>query len=217
LKADLHEEIYMMQPEGFVDPDWPHHIYCLKKVLYGLKQAPLVWNHTLNAFLIQISFAAASADLCLYTLHNHCASSDGDQGPYNPELHRTFIHSSSSGRPLIILSVYINDLLIVGSPINVNAVKKQLCQQFHIKDFRSVSTILRIDVIYNTSAGTLNILQQQKILNLATEFKLLRAKPLSCPLPMGTNLRMVEWTSPTHASLKFHRLVGVLLYIALAT
>jgi histone deacetylase 1/2 len=217
LQVDLHEEIYVTQPEGFVDPDQPHHVYCLKKVLYGLKQAPLAWNCTLNAFLVQIGFAAASTDPCLYALHNHCASSDGNQGPYDPELHRTFIHSSSGGRPLIILSVYIDDLLIISSPVDVDAIKKQLCQRFHIKDFRSVSTILGIDVIYNTSAGTLNISQQQKILNLATKFKLLRAKPLSCPLPTGTNLHMVKQTSPTHASLKFRHLVSALLYITLAT
>jgi histone deacetylase 1/2 len=217
LQVDLHEEIYVLQPEGFVDPDQLHHVYCLKKVLYGLKQAPLAWNCTLDAFLVQIGFAVASADLCLYALHNHCASSDGDQGPYDPELHRTFIHSSSGGRPLVILSVYVDDLLIVGSPVDVDAVKKQLCQWFHIKDFGSVSTILGIDVVYNVSVGTLDISQQQKILNLATKFKLLRAKPLSCPLPAGTDLHVVEWTSLTHASLKFRRLVGALLYIALAT
>jgi histone deacetylase 1/2 len=217
LQVDLHEEIYVMQPEGLVNPDWPHHVYRLKKVLYGLKQAPLAWNCTLNAFLIQISFTVASVDPCLYTLHNHCASSDSDQGPYDPELHCTFIHSSSGGRLLVILSVYVDDLLIVGLPVDVDAIKKQLCQWFHIKDFGSVSTILVIDVVYNTSAGTLDISQQQKILNLATEFKLLRAKLLSCPLPVGTDLRVVELTSLTHASLKFRCLVGVLLYIALAT
>ncbi len=203
LQADLHEEIYMTQPEGFVDPDQPHHIYRLKKVLYGLKQAPLAWNHTLDAFLVQTSFTAASMDPCLYALHNHCASSDGNQGPYDPELHRTFVHSSSGGRPLVILSIYVNNLLIIGSPVDVNAIKKQLCQQFHIKDFGSVSTILRIDIVYNSSAGMLNISHQQKILNLATEFELLGAKLLSCLLPAGTDLHVVKQTSPAHASLKF--------------
>ncbi len=70
---------------------------------------------------------------------------------------------------------------------------------------------------YNIHASTLNISQWQKILNLMTEFELIGAKPLSCPLPMGTDLHVVEWTSPAHASLKFHCLVGALLYITLTT
>ncbi|GKG52794.1 retrovirus-related pol polyprotein from transposon TNT 1-94, partial [Tanacetum coccineum] len=37
--GELKEEVYVSQPEGFVDPDHPLYVYCLKKALYGLKQA----------------------------------------------------------------------------------------------------------------------------------------------------------------------------------
>nr|GEW57698.1 retrovirus-related Pol polyprotein from transposon TNT 1-94 [Tanacetum cinerariifolium] len=39
----LKEEVYVNQPDGFVDPYYPDKVYCLKKALYGLKQAPRVW------------------------------------------------------------------------------------------------------------------------------------------------------------------------------
>ncbi|GKD71951.1 retrovirus-related pol polyprotein from transposon TNT 1-94 [Tanacetum coccineum] len=43
LNGELKEEIYVSQPEGFVDPDHPTHVYRPKKALYGLKQVPRAW------------------------------------------------------------------------------------------------------------------------------------------------------------------------------
>ncbi|GJV36593.1 retrovirus-related pol polyprotein from transposon TNT 1-94 [Tanacetum coccineum] len=44
LNGPLKEEVFVCQPDGFVDPDFPNHVYRLKKALYGLKQAPRVWS-----------------------------------------------------------------------------------------------------------------------------------------------------------------------------
>ncbi|GJZ37468.1 retrovirus-related pol polyprotein from transposon TNT 1-94 [Tanacetum coccineum] len=52
LNGELKEEVYVSQPEGFVDPDRPHHVYLLKKALYGLKQVPRAWYDTLSKFLL---------------------------------------------------------------------------------------------------------------------------------------------------------------------
>ncbi|GJV00065.1 retrovirus-related pol polyprotein from transposon TNT 1-94 [Tanacetum coccineum] len=52
LNGELKEEVYVSQPEGFVDPDHPTHVYRLKKALYGLKQTPKAWYDTLSRFLL---------------------------------------------------------------------------------------------------------------------------------------------------------------------
>ncbi|GJV12693.1 retrovirus-related pol polyprotein from transposon TNT 1-94 [Tanacetum coccineum] len=43
LHGTLKEDVYVCQPEGFIDADNPSHVYKLKKALYGLKQAPRAW------------------------------------------------------------------------------------------------------------------------------------------------------------------------------
>nr|GEW43201.1 retrovirus-related Pol polyprotein from transposon TNT 1-94 [Tanacetum cinerariifolium] len=52
LKGELKEEVYVCQPEGFVDPDYPTYMYRLKKALYGLKQTPRAWYDTLSWFFL---------------------------------------------------------------------------------------------------------------------------------------------------------------------
>ncbi|GKG10586.1 retrovirus-related pol polyprotein from transposon TNT 1-94 [Tanacetum coccineum] len=56
LNDELNEVVYVSQPEGFVDPEHPSHVYRLKKALYGLKQAPRAWYDKLSAFLIKSGF-----------------------------------------------------------------------------------------------------------------------------------------------------------------
>nr|GEW72634.1 Gag-Pol polyprotein [Tanacetum cinerariifolium] len=50
------EEVYVAQPDGFVDPDHPEKVYLLRKALYGLKQAPRAWYNKLSKFMITKGF-----------------------------------------------------------------------------------------------------------------------------------------------------------------
>nr|GEW42501.1 uncharacterized mitochondrial protein AtMg00810-like [Tanacetum cinerariifolium] len=69
LNGELKEEVYVSQPEGFVDHDNPSHVYKLKKALYGLKQAPHAWYDMLSSFLISQLFSKGAVDLTLFTRH----------------------------------------------------------------------------------------------------------------------------------------------------
>ncbi|GJV00038.1 retrovirus-related pol polyprotein from transposon TNT 1-94 [Tanacetum coccineum] len=67
LNCPLKEEVYVSQPEGFVDPDFPDHVYRLKKALYILKQAPRAWYDKLSSFLIEHHFNKGIVDPTLFT------------------------------------------------------------------------------------------------------------------------------------------------------
>ncbi|GJY09935.1 retrovirus-related pol polyprotein from transposon TNT 1-94 [Tanacetum coccineum] len=56
LNGPLKEEVYVAQPDGFVDPDHPEKVYRLRKALYGLKQAPRAWYDELSNFLMSKGF-----------------------------------------------------------------------------------------------------------------------------------------------------------------
>ncbi|GJZ69446.1 retrovirus-related pol polyprotein from transposon TNT 1-94 [Tanacetum coccineum] len=62
LNGELKEEVYVSQPERFVDPNHPTHVYRLKKALYGLKQAPRAWYNTLSRFLLENKFSKGVVD-----------------------------------------------------------------------------------------------------------------------------------------------------------
>ncbi|GKE78470.1 retrovirus-related pol polyprotein from transposon TNT 1-94 [Tanacetum coccineum] len=66
LNGELKEEVYVHQPEGFVDPKHPHHVYRLKKAFYGLKQAPRAWYDTLLKFLLAQGFSKGVIDPTLF-------------------------------------------------------------------------------------------------------------------------------------------------------
>ncbi|GJZ17141.1 retrovirus-related pol polyprotein from transposon TNT 1-94 [Tanacetum coccineum] len=56
LNGPLKEEVFVSQPNIFEDPDFPNHVYCLKKAIYDLKQAPRAWYDKLSSFLIEHHF-----------------------------------------------------------------------------------------------------------------------------------------------------------------
>ncbi|GKF20742.1 retrovirus-related pol polyprotein from transposon TNT 1-94 [Tanacetum coccineum] len=66
LNGNLREEVYVSQPDGFVDLDNSNHVYKLKKALYGLKQAPRAWYDMLSSFLISQDFSKGLVDPTLF-------------------------------------------------------------------------------------------------------------------------------------------------------
>nr|GFC47364.1 putative ribonuclease H-like domain-containing protein [Tanacetum cinerariifolium] len=70
LNGKLQEDVYVSQPDGFVDSDNPNHVYKLKKALYELKQAPRAWYDMLSSFLLSQDFSKGSVDPTLFIRRN---------------------------------------------------------------------------------------------------------------------------------------------------
>ncbi|GJV20135.1 retrovirus-related pol polyprotein from transposon TNT 1-94 [Tanacetum coccineum] len=89
LNGNLQEEVYVSQPDGFVDPDNPNHVYKLKKALYGFKQAPCAWYDMLSSFLISQDFSKGSVDPTLFI--------------------------RKEGKELLMVQVHVNDIIFAAS------------------------------------------------------------------------------------------------------
>ncbi|GJW13838.1 retrovirus-related pol polyprotein from transposon TNT 1-94 [Tanacetum coccineum] len=66
LHGTLKEDVYVCQPEGFIDVDHPSHVYKLKNDLYGLKQSPRAWYDELSKFFLRNHFFKGTIDPTLF-------------------------------------------------------------------------------------------------------------------------------------------------------
>ncbi|GJR42454.1 putative ribonuclease H-like domain-containing protein [Tanacetum coccineum] len=66
LYGQIEEEVYVCQPPGFDDPDFPDRVYKVKKALYGLHQAPRACYETLSTYLLDNGFQRGKIDKTLF-------------------------------------------------------------------------------------------------------------------------------------------------------
>nr|GEY60291.1 hypothetical protein [Tanacetum cinerariifolium] len=66
LNGYLDENIYMIQPEGFVDPNHPRKVCKLQRSIYGLKQASRSWNKRFDEEIKKFDFAQNHDEPCVY-------------------------------------------------------------------------------------------------------------------------------------------------------
>ncbi|GJY00907.1 putative ribonuclease H-like domain-containing protein, partial [Tanacetum coccineum] len=66
LYGTIEEEIYVCQPLGFVDPEFPEKVYKIEKALYGLYQAPKAWYETISTYLLDNGFHRGKIDKTLF-------------------------------------------------------------------------------------------------------------------------------------------------------
>ena len=139
LNGTLEEEIYMQQPEGYIQPGSDHLVCKLKKSLYGLKQSPRCWNTTLTEFLESLNFKRNVADPCVF-------------------------FRMESGNPTIV-AVYVDDLIVLTKALErMNGTKKSLAEQFKKKNLGEILYSLGINIQRNEDKKCFIMHQKQYIL-----------------------------------------------------
>ncbi|GJX37965.1 retrotransposon protein, putative, ty1-copia subclass [Tanacetum coccineum] len=121
LNGYLSEEVYMEQPEGFVNPKYPNRVCKLKRSIYGLKQASRQWNKRFDDEINKFGFTQNRDEPCVY------------------------LKASRSNVTFLIL--YVDDILIMGNNIPMlQDVKSYLGRCFAIKDLGEAAYILGIKI-----------------------------------------------------------------------
>ena len=122
LHDDLQEEVYMEQPLGFVAQGEIGKVCRLLKSLYDLKQSPRAWFGKFNQVVEEFGMQKSKYDYSI------------------------FYRNSSSG--IIMLIVYVDDIVIIGSDSKgISSLKSFIQSQFHIKDLGMLRYFLGIEVM----------------------------------------------------------------------
>ena len=115
LNGDLKEEVYVRQPPGYAVAGEEGKVYRLRKALYGLRQAPHAWNAKLDATLKKMSFKQSA--------------------------HEAAVYRWGSGRNVLLVGVYIDDLIITGAEEQkVEVFKVQMKKAFDMSEVRQDAT-----------------------------------------------------------------------------
>jgi hypothetical protein len=155
LHGVLGEDVFMKQPPGFVDSNFPSYHCKLDKALYGLKQAPRAWYSRLSDKLHSLGFQSSKADISLFYY--------------------------KKGVTTMFILVYVDDIIIASSSSSVvDALLRDLNANFALKDLDPLHYFLGIEV-QRTATGL--VLRQEKYANdLLRRVGMLGFKPTITPL-----------------------------------
>ena len=187
LNGDLIEEVYMVQPPGYEDPNQPMKVCKLQKALYGLKQAPRAWYGRINAFLQNIGFKTCQADSSLYAYV---------QGEY-----------------IVLLIIYVDDLILTGSSdMLIQDIKSKLKGEFDMKDLGELKYFLGIEIIRD--AYDTWMVQRQYALDMLSRYGMTACKPISVPLEQNVKLR-ADTGDLLEDPAMYRQMVGSLIYMTI--
>ncbi|TLX66115.1 hypothetical protein E9993_23470, partial [Labilibacter sediminis] len=167
LNGKLTENVYMVQPEGFIDSKYPNRVCKLERSIYGLKQASRSWNLCFHEKVKEFGFSRSEDESCVYV--------------------------KASGSIVVFLVLYVDDILLIGNDIpTLQSVKTWLGKCFAMKDLGEASYILGIRIYRNRSKRLLGLSQSTYLDKILKKFKMFDSKKGFLPIQQGVKLSKTQ-------------------------
>ncbi|GJZ07624.1 retrovirus-related pol polyprotein from transposon TNT 1-94 [Tanacetum coccineum] len=155
LNGELKEEVYVNQPEGFIDPDHPTHVYPLKKALYGLKQAPRAWYNTVSRFLLDNKFSKGVGGPTLFT--------------------------QKTGKHILLVQIYVDDIIFASTdPKAYDTFSKEMSSKFQMSMMGQMLFFLVLQV--SQSPGGIFINQSKYAQEILIKYEMDTSDPVDTPM-----------------------------------
>lgn len=197
LNADLIDIIFMEQPEGYQDIQWPLYVCLLLKSLYGLKQSARRWNKTFDKFAQQFQLLPSIADPCVYY----------SKDTTHPDKVET------------ILSIFVDD----GIVCSTNSAKLEDILQYLDRVFKitrgDMGYYIGLEVYQNQQAGLTFLHEHRYIQQTLERFGMAESYTMSTPADPNVTLSIVPDPSESTVPLDvpYKEVIGCLMFISLLT
>ena len=197
LNGYLEEDVYMTQPEGFVDPRNANKVCKLKRAIYGLKQASRSWNLRFHETVKEFGFIRNEEESCVY--------------------------KKTSGSAIVFLVLYVDDILLIGNDIPMlESVKTWLGKCFSMKDLGEATYILGIKIYRDRSRKLIGLSQSNYIDKVLRRFSMQDSKRGFLPMTHGTTLSKTQCPQTQDERDRMSRIpyasaIGSIMYAMLCT
>ncbi|KAJ9540834.1 LOW QUALITY PROTEIN: hypothetical protein OSB04_027340 [Centaurea solstitialis] len=197
LNGKLTEDVYMEQPEGFIDPKNPNKVCKLLKSIYGLKQASRSWNLHFDERIKEFGFTKSEFEPCVYT--------------------------KFSGSIVTFLVLYVDDILLIGNDVpTLQSVKSWLSKCFQMKDLGEAAYILGIKIYRNRSKRLIGLSQSTYIDKILKKFRMDESNKGFIPMQHGIVLSKTQCPVSSQdqdkmKSVPYASAIGSIMYAMLCT
>ncbi|GJY54475.1 putative ribonuclease H-like domain-containing protein [Tanacetum coccineum] len=155
LYAKIEEEVYVCQPPGFEDQDFPDRVYKVEKALYGLHQASRAWYETLSTYLLDNGFHRGKIDKVLFIKRHK-----GD---------------------ILLVQVYMDDIIFGSTKKELcNTFKKLMHDKFQMSSIGELKFFLGLQV--QQKKDGIFVSQDKYVVEILKKFGFTEVKTASTPM-----------------------------------